>query len=200
MVTCTKLYIYMIRLPTESEQEKTEPKYMPRCFTAGSYRYSVANSNYHQVFYFPLLISLLFKEWMDLLGKGIFIIQCCSRFRKCSCENIIMASYPILALKLHHSQDLLPTWKVCCISKWGLRLNNLYKCLNGSLQQHKPIHSSVQHSLPFSLYCSAHWLQSLTQNEPNYCYFTVHYVILEPHISYINSDMIGNNKVVICWE
>lgn len=51
---------------------------------------------------------------------------------------------------------------------------------------------------PFYRY--AHWPQSLAQNEPNYGYFAARYVILEAHISYIYSDMIANNKVVICWE
>lgn len=41
-----------------------------------------------------LHISLLFNEWMDLLGKGIFIIQRYCRIGKCSCETIIMALFP----------------------------------------------------------------------------------------------------------
>lgn len=79
---------------SQLSQVRTVLEYMPRCFTAGGRLYSMANSNYYQVFSFAVHISPLFKEWMDLLGKGVFIIQCCCRFRKCSCENIIMASLP----------------------------------------------------------------------------------------------------------
>lgn len=47
------------------EQDKTELNYMPRCFTASSYLYSVANSNYHQAVYCRCtFLCYLRSEWI----------------------------------------------------------------------------------------------------------------------------------------
>ncbi len=54
IAACTNMQIHMnIRARTHKlSRTKTDLKYMPRCFTAGCYLYSVVNSNYHRVFYF----------------------------------------------------------------------------------------------------------------------------------------------------